>query len=447
MPSLNTVTAFVAALAAAAGGGGEAAPLRWAGRPEYRQFAGVPTSAGPEHDVSWVLVYPASQALRGTIVLVPGLSLGALSFDALARRLVLAAPGWQVWAWDRRANGLEDRRGFATADPWAYYRDLAPQVPPYVREWGLATHLGDLDRIVDAARQRGPVVLAGHSIGAGIVGAYALEHDDKLAGLVLLDGSPDSSERVTRTQYLEGHRTLFRRVAGLEDLEAGRAPAYFEVFGVGPRQLAEGEALAALAAADPRADAPDDAAPWPASVEAAALGRISERYTPLPLFAVSVGRATGREGIDPVALLMGRISFRIKGARDGRVEWQEGDEATSTGELLHSFARPETGFFEWFMPYRLVLDLTAWDVAIPELRPRRHRFPILCLGAGRGLVRRISGFDGLRLLTPGTEIDASVVPDVTHLDLLTGKDGPAVGLIAAYLARMEGTVRQAALER
>jgi pimeloyl-ACP methyl ester carboxylesterase len=448
MSHLRAIVALVALVSAvAAGAGGETAPPRWSGRPEYRRLAGEPTSAGPERDVSWVLVYPASRVLRGTLILVPGLGLGALSFDALARRLVTAAPGWQVWAWDRRANGLEDRRGFATTDPWAYYRGFSAAAPPYLREWGLATHLGDLDRVVEAARPFGPVVLAGHSIGAGIVGAYGLEHDEKIAGLVLLDGSPDASDRVTRAQYLNGRRTLFRRIAGLDDLESGRVPAYLEVFGIGPRQLAEGEALAALAAADPQADAPSDAAPWPASAEAAALARISERYTPLPLFAVSAGRATGREGIDPIGLLMGRISYRIKGAREGRVEWQEGDGATSADELLRSFALPETGFFEWLMPYRLVLDLTAWDIAVPALRPRRHHFPILCIGAGRGLVRRAAGFDSLHALTPGTEIDATVVPDVTHLDLLTGKDGPAVGLLAAYLIRAERAERLAVLVR
>ncbi|WP_245958982.1 lysophospholipase [Meiothermus luteus] len=110
---------------------------RWSGTPSYFPVTGAPTPAGPALDRSYVLSFPAQGTPKGTLILVPGFLGGATSFEALARRLVLAAPGWAVWAWDRRANGLEDRRGFAAPDPWAYYQGYPLPEVPFLRDWGL----------------------------------------------------------------------------------------------------------------------------------------------------------------------------------------------------------------------------------------------------------------------------------------------------------------------
>jgi len=407
---------------------------RWAGQPDYRSFAGAPTGAGPVLDRSYALVYPAQGAFRGTVLLVPGLLGGATNFDALARRLVLAAPGWEVWAWDRRANGLEDRQGFLGADPWAYYRRYTLPDLPFLKDWGLRVHLEDLDALVDAARQRGPVVLVGHSLGAALSGAYTQWRGEKLAGLVWIDGAPIPN-RLTREQYLKGGPNVFGRSPGLEELLAGRATPYFEFsfLGLSPAFLARAEALAFLAARNPEADAPPGAARFPASLEAAALAQIDDHYSPVAIFSASVGRAWGREGFSLLRLLQGQVGYALIGPRGRRVEWRDTGEATDPREFLGLYAWPETGFSEWFFPVRLVLDLAAWELAVPELQPRRLGFPILGLGAGRGLVSDVANFAVAQGFFPGAELRGEVLPGLTHLDILLGREGPAVGPLARYL--------------
>lgn len=408
---------------------------RWEGRPEYLAIPGAPTSAGPSLDQSYVLEFPAQGAFRGTVVLVPGFLGGATNFEALARRLVLAAPGWAVWAWDRRANGLEDRSGFATPDPWDFYQDYKIPEFPFLKDWGLRVHLDDLDAVIEAARARGPVTLAGHSLGASLVSLYALYRAEKLSGLILLDGAPNLV-RVTREQYLNGDpggQLGFGPAPGLNDLLAGKALPYTALFGLDPRSFAQAEAQAFMAAQDPDADAPPGWVKYRSSRQAAALARIAARYQPVPIFAVSVGRAEAREGINLLGLFFHSLSFTVRGPRGSRVEWLDTGEATDPLEFLGLYAHPETGFSEWFFPYRLTLDLSAWDVAMPELKPRTLPFPVLALGAGGGLLQKAESFQALGDVLPGTKTDIRILPGLTHLDLLTGRNGPAVGPMAEYL--------------
>ena len=408
---------------------------RWEGAPEYRAISGAPTSAGPNLDRSYILDFAAQGRFKGTIVLVPGFLGGATNFEALARRLVLAAPGWEVWAWDRRSNGLEDRSGFSTPDPWTFYRNYKIPAFPFLKDWGLKVHLDDLDAVIGAAKARGPVVLAGHSLGASIVCLYALYRPEKLDGLILLDGGPNLV-RVTKEQYLNGDasgRLGFGPAPGLNDLLTGKTPPYTALFGLDPLSFAQAEAQAYMAAQDPQADAPPGWVKYPSSRIAAALARIAARYQPVPIFAVSVGRAEAREGINLVGLFLNTLSFTVRGPRGRRVEWQDTGDATDPIEFLQLYAHPNTGFSEWFFPYRLTLDISAWDVAMPELKPRGLPFSVLALGAGNGLLQKVESFKAVGDVLPGTKTDIRILPGLTHLDLLVGRNGPAVGPIAEYL--------------
>lgn len=408
---------------------------RWEGTPEYRAIPGAPTSAGPNLDKSYILDFPAQGEFKGTIVLVPGFLGGATNFEALARRLVLAAPGWEVWAWDRRSNGLEDRSGFSTPDPWTFYQNYKPPDFPFLKDWGLKVHLDDLDAAVKAAKARGPVVLAGHSLGASIVSLFALYKPENLSGLILLDGGPNLV-RVTKDQYLNGDpngRLGLGPAPGLNDLLAGKTPPYTTLFGLEPKGFAQAEAQAYMAAQDPQADAPPGWVKYRSSRLAAALSRLAARYQPVPIFAVSVGRAQAREGINLIGLFLNTLSFTVRGPRGGRVEWIDTGEATDPVEFLQLYAHPDTGFSEWFFPYRLTLDISAWEVAMPELKPRTLPFAVLALGAGNGLLQKIESFKAVGDLLPGTKTDIRILPGLTHLDLLVGRNGPAVGPIAEYL--------------
>ncbi|MDX2006625.1 MAG: alpha/beta fold hydrolase [Meiothermus sp.] len=405
---------------------------RWTGSPEYRSFAGAVTAAGAQFDRSYAAVYPAQGAFRGTLIFIPGFLGGAGNFEALARRLLPAAPGWEVWVWDRRANGLEDRSGFNQPDPWAYYQSYKLPQLPFLKDWGLKVHLDDLEALVRQARARGPVVLAGHSLGASIAGLYALYRPESINGLIFLDGALRPTA-TTREQYEGGGSNAFGRTAGLNELLAGQALPYISLFGLDPVAFAQAEAQAFVAARSPQADAPPGWAPFRASRIAAALYRVDERYQPLAAFKVSVGRASGREGISLVSLILGSPAYTVRGPRGGRVEWLDTGEPTDPLEFLQLYANPVTGFSEWFFPYRLTLDVGNWRWAMPELQPRTTPYPVLSLGAGRGLLPSPESFRGVAEVFPNTPQTVQILPGLTHLDILTSRDGAAVGPIAGYL--------------
>ena len=153
---------------------------------------------------------------RNVLVLNPGTSASAAYFAPLARAIVERAPGWQVWAVERRENLLEDhsvldRATAGTATPQAlfdYYLgwvkdqsitthvQLIPDTQvTYAKRWGMNVAIEDLHRVVlRASKLGGKVVVGGHSLGGTITAAYATwdfhgrAGADGLAGLVFIDG-------------------------------------------------------------------------------------------------------------------------------------------------------------------------------------------------------------------------------------------------------------------
>jgi hypothetical protein len=153
---------------------------------------------------------------RNVLVLEPGTSAGSAYFAPLARWVVASDPGWQVWAVERRENLLEDqsvldqaKRGQASAtklydyylgylgDPsiTSHIQPVPDASVPFAKRWGMAVAVGDLHRVIERARSLGGrVVLGGHSLGGGVVTAYATwsfagkPGADQLSGLVYIDG-------------------------------------------------------------------------------------------------------------------------------------------------------------------------------------------------------------------------------------------------------------------
>ena len=154
---------------------------------------------------------------KNILVLNPGTSASAAYFEPLAKDIARKAPGWQVWAVERRENLLEDhsvldraKAGKVTArqlfdyylgylsDPSVtnHFETIPDATVGYAREWGLRTEITDLRRVVRLAKKRGgKVVLGGHSLGATITTAYATwdfkgkAGAEDLAGLVFIDGA------------------------------------------------------------------------------------------------------------------------------------------------------------------------------------------------------------------------------------------------------------------
>lgn len=397
---------------------------------EYRSLPGTPTGHGP-WDQSYALVYKAANP-KAVLLLVPGLLGGSTNFALLAEHLRGMAPDLEVWAWERRANGLEDRRGFLQEDPIAFYRALPePDLSP-LRQWGLEVHLKDLDLAVEAAGRRAPVVLAGHSLGASLATLYAWAHGEKLRGLVLLDGSlpyPPLSEEAFR----KGISTPFGPLPGLEALLAGQGDPAFRLPFLSPKDLALAEAEAFVAAQRPL-----EVVPWGsfrATREAQALLRVDDHYSLLPTFSVSVGRAWAREGLSLPGLLLGRMVYTVRGPRGRVVEWRDTGEATDPRAFLRAYAQPQTGFSEWYFPFRLLLEIAGYPHTGLGLAPKALPYPILALGAGRGLVPEPRGFR-LEEAFPGTQAQVQVLPDLTHLDILTERGGRTARAILAYLGTL-----------
>lgn len=226
----------ILAVALAAAALGAAAPATMAGVDvRFKRIEGVPSSGTPTKYNRVGVLQTGSPTARNVLVLNPGTSASAAYFEPLAKDIVRRAPGWQVWAVERRENLLEDqsvfdraKKGTATAQAvFDYYLGYLsdPSVkrhvrPPsdakvaYARRWGMGVEIGDLRRVVRLAeRQGGKVVVGGHSLGGSITTAYATwdfngrAGADGLAGLVYDDGGSGPTS-VSAHQATESLRKL-----------------------------------------------------------------------------------------------------------------------------------------------------------------------------------------------------------------------------------------------
>jgi hypothetical protein len=209
MRRASVAVAVVALLAAVAGANASAAPLKVS----WMRGAHAPGTPARDDRVGVLRIGP--RTARNVLVLEPGTSAGSAYFAPLARWVVSRDPGWQVWAVERRENLLEDqsvldeaKRGTASATKlYDYYQgylkdpSITSHIQPvpdarvaFAKRWGMAVAVGDLHRVIERARSLGGrVVLGGHSLGGGVVTAYATWNfagrpgADQLAGLVYID--------------------------------------------------------------------------------------------------------------------------------------------------------------------------------------------------------------------------------------------------------------------
>jgi hypothetical protein len=204
----------------------------------FERIAGVASPGTPaKYDRVGILQVGRRDA-RNILVLNPGTSASAAYFAPLARTIVSRAKDWQVWSVERRENLLEDQSmlnrgkartatarqvfdyylGFlADKSVKTHFKFIPDAAVAYAKQWGMATEIGDLRRVVRLAQKRGGrVVLGGHSLGGTITTAYATwdfggaPGARGLSGLVLIDGA-SRTEPVTADQARQS----------LSDLAAG----------------------------------------------------------------------------------------------------------------------------------------------------------------------------------------------------------------------------------
>jgi hypothetical protein len=208
-----------------------AAPAGAAVDVRFERLKGVDEASTPERYDRVGVLQVGPRRAPNVLVLNPGTSASAAYFAPLARTIVRQTEGWQVWAVERRENLLEDhsvldlaKRGRVDgqrlfdyylgylADPSITdHFELIPDANvAFGREWGMRVEIGDLRRVVAAARRGGrTVVLGGHSLGGTITTAYATwdfggrAGARDLAGLVYIDGgsgtTPISAEQATQS--------------------------------------------------------------------------------------------------------------------------------------------------------------------------------------------------------------------------------------------------------
>src|SRR4051794_4734331 len=209
MTHLASRIALFAALFAVAAGPANAST-------RFERIAGFKSPGTPARYDKVGILKIGSPKARNVLVLNPGTSASAAYFAPLAESLVARTPGWQVWAVERRENLLEDasvldraKAGKATPqEVFNYYLGFLkdPSITAHVRlipdaevgfakQWGMATEIGDLRRVVLKAQALGgKVVVGGHSLGGTITSAYATwdfggrPGARGLAGLVFIDG-------------------------------------------------------------------------------------------------------------------------------------------------------------------------------------------------------------------------------------------------------------------
>jgi pimeloyl-ACP methyl ester carboxylesterase len=403
----------------------------------------TPSELNQARVVRYIAADDPSPAPRAIIIAVPGFLGGGPSFDGLARSIVRrsAEDGFpvEVWAIDRRSNGMEDLTGMNAAEregdaeiAWDYYfgegeadgRTFAGYVPQadasYMSEWGLETHLEDLRAVLDLipeAQQRGHVFLAGHSFGASLVELYAawrFKADDKrgfdqIAGMIFLDGlmgdTPTQEEDFvadladirTSNRYttlpllgidvytsaeIVALRTWFDPSGIIDD--PVRDTTFEILFGLGVNQMPEATNIATLGLA------------------------FDSMHQPLSFSRTTLGTLTGGPTEDFTFPLAGDDVLQRPSDPDATYDWidafdSDPKEFTPARNLARSFTIGDSNFAEWYFPQRISLDAGAarggnvdeagWQVAygIRAFDGELNDAPALCI-----LARNADRCDALR---------------------------------------------------
>jgi len=106
---------------------------------------------------------------------------------------------------------------------------------------------------------------------------------------------------------------------------------------------------------------------------------------------------------------------------------------------------PGGDFTEWYMPWRLILDLglaAQLDTSdafareyVSLTQVRYTALPVLIIGAGAGLIRRaeMTRFYLSHIATPPSRVKIAILPKYTHLDIENAADNSAIPLILGWL--------------
>ena len=345
---------------------GAAAPAL-AGEVTTEPIEASPAPGPPETQSVHVSKFGPEDASR-VLVLVPGTVGGAGDFTLLAEDIVATTPDLEVWALDRRSQGLEDTSVFeqvlaGTATPddafdyylnWIvtpsiteHYEPLEVEDTQYATEWGLEVALEDTRRVVKAARDGGrDVYLGGHSLGASTAAAYAA-WDFKgrpgykdLSGLVLVDGGlMGTFNGYSKPEAKDQLETLAARpFADLLNLDLPWAAGAF----------AEVGSLFAL-------DDPTASSPLQNSILLPEAFRPPVEVTNRAQLGYAFDSTTSPKPLSLIHVRAGGLA-----ASGTPRDWEDG-EVSTVGRLAETFGQEPANAIEWYFPRRLTIDVNGAD--------------------------------------------------------------------------------------
>ncbi len=420
---------------------------------------------------------------RAVVVLMPGFLAGAGSFDGLARAIVSRSregDALEAWAIDRRSNLLEDTHGLDVAEKagdakpaYAYYDRneavegktfagfLTGAQVPWASEWGLATTVGDLRKVIEkipAEARKARVVLLGHSLGASVAESYAAwdfegrpGHAD-LAALVLADGvarrEGAAPETVDRNVYENGAGGGLVASPGVKAIRGGSVFTSLPLLGVKALVVAEAVAIdaknrpdevqAAVPARDQLLSLVLGTTTLPKLSNAAAFGFPFDEGSALLSFAAArCGAPAGGAIGSYTSVFGGELTQPSDPA--ATYTWQDGPlvgEPTRLADLARAwFEGPGVNFPEWYFPARLSVDLSVattlnvtesdWRWAEYGLRTKHGAsIDVPVYAAPFRLVGDPAAYDELRKLvkTPAEAFVVKPYGELAHIDGLTGAD-------------------------
>lgn len=437
---------------------------------------------------------------RAVAVLMPGFLGGAGSYDPMARAIVrrsTADDAYEAWAIDRRSNLLEDHHGLDVAevkkDPevaMRYYFEAEPAEDKtfsgflgqsqldFASEWGLATTIGDLRKVIELvpqAERKSRVFLVGHSLGASIAEEYAAWDFDglagysELAGIVLVDGvsrqEGNAAPTITEQEYHEGSMggPAGFNPPGLDAIEKTTRYIALPILNLDVYPMAATVAMRAMWTPTEIVDDPYRNKAFltlltlpevPQMTNRAAMGfAFDDASNGVTFAAVSCGEGTGG-AITEYEGIFGKLKHPSD--TKATYSWVEYDqtnprEHTSLDDISRSwYEGPGLDFAEWYFPARLSLDAQAaatltlkagdWPLdkyALRAMHGAAMDLPIF--GSVANLVGDLTALDKLKALVQNVKIgpgrplagqdrtnpDAFFVLDViklTHIDPLSGTD-------------------------
>lgn len=370
-----------------------------------------------------------------------------------------------------------------------------PKTVPSAAYWGLDLHLRDVRIVITEVHRRYPrarVLLGGHSLGAMYAALYvgydfgrtpgpapvarrgpaaapspqAGWHD--VDGLVLIDGVPiHLVAKLTPSQYLYGlSLPLVGKIPGINALLATNPRRRVSPF-TDTSTLARTQdsilfdTVAVYAYLKP--DAPSRLPFYPRNglpiTNEALLGAVlSDQMEPDIFIRASIGGPLGvfDRMPDPAGITRDGL-LKLSTGRPARgetlIRWIPYDRSTPRGlvdlrALEAAILRPDGDFTQWYMPWRLLLDLgLSLNLDTGDEFSRRYvsltqlryvNLPMLILGAGRGLIRwpGLVDFYLAHTATPRSRVRVTILARYTHLDIEDAADNEAVGTILDWLSAL-----------